>query len=163
MNLALRAAQLHVPADGRQSATALAVCTGVRRLLTGLGYASMAELTLASGRRADIIALGPDGCVWIVEIKSSLANFRADSKWPDYREFCDRFFFAVGPGFRTAVLPEETGIIVADGYGAALVRDAPEHRMAGARRKAVMLRFAHTAANRHHMLVDTAGVTGWMD
>ena len=163
MNLAAQTAFLNVAPDGRQSAAALAVCTGARRLLAGLGYASITELTLASGRRADILALGPDGCVWIVEVKSSLADFRADAKWPDYREFCDRFFFAVGPDFRTDVLPPVTGIIVADGYGAALLRDAPEHRMAGARRKAVMLRFAHTAANRHHMLVDPAGVAGWMD
>ena len=163
MTIAARTESFSVPPDGRQSPAALSVCTGARRLLAGLGFASITELTLASGRRADILGLGPDGSVWIVEVKSSLADFRSDSKWPDYREFCDRFFFAVGPGFRTAVLPEETGIIVADGYGAALVRDAPEHRMAGARRKAVMLRFAHTAANRHHMLVDPAGVTGWMD
>jgi hypothetical protein len=163
MSIAARAESFSVPPDGRQSPAALSVCTGARRLLAGYGYASITELTLASGRRADILALGPDGSVWIVEVKSSLADFRADAKWPDYREFCDRFFFAVGPDFRTEVLPEETGIIVADGYGAALLRDPPEHRMAGARRKAVMLRFAHTAANRHHMLVDPAGVAGWMD
>ena len=163
MNLALRPAELQVPTDGRQSATALAVCTGVRRLLAGLGYASICELTLASGRRADIIALGPDGCVWIVEIKSSLADFRADSKWPDYREFCDRFFFAVPTEFRADVLPQDAGLILADGFGAALVREAPEHRMAGSRRKAVTLRFAHAAANRHHRLVDPAGAAGWLD
>lgn len=163
MNLALRQAELHVPPDGRQSATALAVCTGVRRLLAGLGYASVPELTLASGRRADIIALGPDGCVWIVEIKSSLADFRADAKWPDYREFCDRFFFAVPAEFRQDVLPEDAGLILADGFGAALVREAPEHRLAGSRRKAVTLRFAHAAANRHHRFVDPAGAAGWFD
>ena len=163
MSIAARAESFSIPPDGRQSAAALSVCTGARRLLAGYGYASITELTLASGRRADILALGPDGSVWIVEVKSSLADFRADAKWPDYREFCDRFFFAVGPEFRTDILPEETGIIVADGYGAALLRDSPEHRMAGARRKAVMLRFAHTAANRHHMLVDPAGAAGWID
>ncbi|NNM70822.1 MmcB family DNA repair protein [Enterovirga aerilata] len=163
MNLALRPGQLSVPPDGRQSDAALAVCTGARRLLAGLGYASVTELTLASGRRADIIALGPDGCVWIVEVKSSLADFRADGKWPEYRDLCDRFFFAVSGTFPCRVLPDEAGLIVADGYGAAMVREAPEHRMAGARRKAVTLRFAHAAANRHHMLVDPAGAAGWMD
>ena len=161
--LAPSSASLQVPADGRQSPAAIAICTGTRRLLSGLGYASATELTLASGRRADIIALGPDGCVWIVEVKSSLADFRADAKWPEYQEYCDRFFFAVGHGFPSDVLPEEAGLIVADGFGAAIMRDAPEHKMAGARRKAVTLRFAHMAANRHHMLVDPAGAAGWMD
>jgi hypothetical protein len=163
MTMAMRAEGFSVPPDGRQSPAALAICTGVRRLLSGLGYASVTELTLASGRRADIIALGPDGCVWIVEVKSSLADFRADGKWPEYREFCDRFFFAVANGFPLDVLPDETGLILADGFGAAMVREPAEHRMAAARRKAVMLRFAHSAANRHHMLVDPAGAAGWID
>src|ERR1700712_3721679 len=81
--------------DGRQSTTATEIATGVRRLLASYGYASVTEMTLASGRRADVLALGQDGCIWIVEIKSSVADFRADSKWPDYRAFCDRLFFAV--------------------------------------------------------------------
>lgn len=149
--------------DGRQSPTALSVCTGVRRLLAGHGCATVTELTLASGRRADVIGLTAEGCVWIVEIKSSLADLRADGKWPDYRAFCDRFFFAVPHDFRIERLPEGTGLILADGYGAAILRAAPEHRLAGARRKAVMLRFAHVAANRHHRLVDPAGSCGWMD
>lgn len=154
---------LSVPRDRRQSPTALAVCTGVRRLLAGHGCASVTELTLASGRRADVIGLTAEGCIWIVEVKSSVADLRADSKWPDYRDFCDRFFFAVPSDFRIGLLPAETGLILADSYGAAMVRDAPEHRLAGARRKAVMLRFAHVAANRHHALVDPAGSAGWMD
>lgn len=156
-------AALRVPPDGRQSRTALAVCTGVRRLLSGLGCASLCELTLASGRRADVLALTPDGCVWIVEIKSSVADLRADGKWPDYREFCDRLFFAVPVDFRTELLPKDVGLILADGHGAVLAREAPEHRVAPARRKAVLLRFAHVAANRHHALVDPVGAGGWMD
>ena len=163
MNIPMRAEGLTVRRDGRQSATALAVCTGARRLLAGLGYASVTELSLASGRRADIIALGPDGCVWIVEVKSSVADFRADQKWPEYRLFCDRFFFAVADGFPAEILPQDAGLIVADGFGAAMVRDAPEHKLAGARRKSVTLRFAHSAANRYHMLVDPAGAAGWID
>lgn len=151
------------PIDGRQSATALAVCTGVRRLLAGRGFASVTELTLASGRRADVIAVGPAGCVWIVEIKSSVADFRTDGKWPDYAEFCDYFLFAVPTGFPTDILPPRPGLILADGFGAALVREPSEHRLAGARRKAILLRFAHAAANRHHALVDPAGARGWMD
>ena len=159
----LASAPLTPPPDRRQSPTALAVCTGVRRLLSGHGCASLCELTLASGRRADVIALTPDGCIWIVEIKSSLADWRADGKWPEYREFCDRFFFAVPNGFRTELLPDDAGLIVADAHGAAIVREAPEHKLAGARRKAVTLRFAHAAANRHHALVDPAGARGWQD
>ena len=152
-----------MPLDGRQSAPALSVCTGVRRLLAGHGYASVTELPLASGRRADIMAVGPDGCVWIVEVKSSPADFRADRKWPHYAEYCDRFYFAVAPSFPVGLLPDGAGLIVADAHGAALMREAPEHRLAGARRKAVLIRFAHEAAHRHHALVDPAGARGWMD
>ena len=163
MSAALRSVELCVPPDGRQSATALAVATGTRRLLAGHGYATICEMTLASGRRADIVGLGRDGCIAIVEIKSSVADFRADGKWPEYQAYCDRLFFAVPTGFPTDILPDEAGLIVADAFGAALVREPPEHRLAGARRKAVTLRFAHVAANRHHILVDPAGAGGWMD
>ena len=154
---------LPVPVDRRQSTRALAICAGTRRLLAGHGIATVTEFTLASGRRADILGLGRDGCLWIVEVKSSHADFRADAKWPEYRDFCDRFFFAVGEDFGTERLPEDAGLIVADGFGAAILREGPEHRLAGARRKAVTLGFAHAAANRHHALVDPAGAQGWMD
>ncbi len=150
------------PPDGRQSQTALGIALGTRRLLASLGFTSLPELTLASGRRADIVGLGPDGTIWILEIKSCLADFRADGKWPDYRDFCDRFFFAVSEEFPVEILPPDTGLILADGYGAAIERDAPEHRLAGARRKAVTLRFAHAAATRLHMLVDPQGAGGRM-
>ena len=153
---------LQLAPDGRQSPTALAVSTGTRRLLASHDFSSFTELTLASGRRADIVALGPDGDIWIVEIKSCLADFRADGKWPEYRDFCDRFFFAVPSDFPVDVLPRETGLILADAYGAALVREAPEHRLAGARRKAVTLRFAHAAAGRLHGLADPQGAGGRM-
>jgi hypothetical protein len=149
--------------DGRQSPIALAVATGVRRLLSARGCATVTELTLASGRRADVLALTPDGCLWIVEVKSCLADYRADAKWHEYRLYCDRFFFAVPPDFRTDILPEDCGLILADGYGAHLAREAPEHRLAGARRKAVTLRFAHVAANRHHALFDPQGAAGRLD
>jgi hypothetical protein len=156
-------AGLSAPVDGRQSANATAIAIGTRRLLAGRGLASVTELTLASGRRADIIALGSDGCIWIVEIKSSVADFRADAKWPAYRDYCDRLYFAVAPDFPTEILPAETGLILADGFGADLAREAPEHKLAGARRRAVMLRFAHVAAGRLHALVDPSGAYGWMD
>lgn len=153
-----------VPMDGRQSRTAAAVCAGARRLLAGRGFASVTELPLASGRRADIVALSPGGDLWIVEIKSSVVDFRTDAKWETYRAYCDRLFFAVPNGFPDHILPGDAGLILADGFGAALVRDAPEHRLAGARRKAMMLRFAHAAAHTLHRLVDPQGAVGdWMD
>ncbi len=163
MTFALRMSDLQVPPDGRQSDRALAICAGTRRLLASHGLASVTELTLASGRRADIVGLGPDGALWIVEVKSSHADFRADLKWPDYRDYCDRFFFAVAEDFGTERLPADAGLIVADPFGAAILREAPEHKLAGARRKAVTLRFAHAAANRHHALLDPSGARGWMD
>src|SRR5918998_1307543 len=109
--------------DGRQSPVAAGVQRGVRRFFAQLGWATLPEFTLANGRRADVIALGPDGCLAIVEIKSSVADFRADRKWPDYRDFCDRFFFAVPQTLPFEIFPEEAGLIAADGFGAAVVRE----------------------------------------
>lgn len=143
-----------LPLDGRQSATAASVQRGVRRLLAHLGQASLPEFSLANGRRADVIALAPCGRLTIIEIKSSVADFRADRKWPDYRDFCDRFFFAIPDGVPEDLIPESAGLILADGFGAAILREAPEHPLAGARRKAVMLRFAHAAAATLHRLAD---------
>jgi hypothetical protein len=163
MNVAARAIAFEVPSDGRQSPTALSVALGARRLLASHGFASVTELTLASGRRADIVGLGANGDIWIVEIKSRLADFRADHKWPGYRDFCDRFFFAVPPDFPHEILPEDAGLVLADGFGAAVLRGAPTHRLAGARRKAVMLRFAHAAAGRLHGLVDPHGCGGLLE
>jgi hypothetical protein len=143
-----------LPVDRRQSATAAGVQRGVRRLFAQLGHVSLPELTLANGRRADVIALAPDGHLTIVEIKSSVTDFRADRKWPDYRDFCDRLFFAVPETVPLEILPESAGIIVADAFGAAILRDAPCHPLAGARRKAVTLRFARAAAATLHALAD---------
>src|SRR5688572_11582124 len=95
-----------LPIDGRQSPTALHIQRGVRRLFAQLGHATLPEFILASGRRADVIALAPDGRLTIVEIKSSVADFRADQKWPDYRDFCDRFFFAIPETLPAEILPE---------------------------------------------------------
>ena len=143
-----------LPPDGRQSGTAAAVQRGVRRFLGQLGLATLPEFTLANGRRADVIALAPDGCITIVEIKSSVADFRADCKWPDYRDFCDRFFFATTETVPLGIFPEGAGLIVADAFGAAIVREAPVHPLAGARRKAVTLRLARCAAATLHRLAD---------
>lgn len=142
------------PVDGRQSATALAIRRGTGRLLARHGLAMVTELTLASGRRADVVALSPRGEIWIVEIKSSLEDLRADGKWPDYKPFCDRLFFATHPAVPQAAFPAAEGLIVSDGYDAEIVRPAAPGRLAAARRKAMTLRFAETAARRLHALED---------
>ena len=127
---------------------ATAILRGVQRLLRSHGFESIAEAGLANGRRADAIAIGPSGDVWIVEIKSSIADFRSDNKWPEYRDYCDRLFFAVAPDFPTGILPPDTGLMLADRYGGEIIRDAPEIRLSAARRKAVTLAFARVAAAR---------------
>ena len=147
-------------ADGRQSETALIVARGVRRFLAGLGYSSIAELPLASGRRADLVALSDKGDILIIEIKSSINDFRTDQKWPDYRLHCDRFFFAIPDHVPAEIMPEDAGLIMADAYGASLLRDAPEHRLPTATRKAMTLRYARAAAERLHRLFDPDGYAG---
>ncbi len=145
-----------LPCDGRQSATALAVSRGAQRLLLSLCLACVSELPLASGRRADLVALGGDGEVWIVEVKSSVEDFRADQKWPDYRLHCDRLFFATARHVPAVIFPEDAGLILADGFGAALVRDAPEHRLHPSTRRSMLLIFARAAALRLQALADPA-------
>jgi hypothetical protein len=142
------------PVDGRQSAHALAVVRGVGRLLRARGFAMVSELPLATGRRADVVGLGPAGDIWIVEIKSSIEDFRADQKWPDYRLSCDRLFFASHAGVPTEIFPEDAGLMLADQFGAEVLREAPEHRLPGATRKAMLVRFAQAAAHRLHELID---------
>ena len=148
------------PLDGRQSQTALAIARGTARFLHALGYSVVSELPLPSGRRADLVALGGDGEILIVEIKSSVADLRADQKWMDYRQHCDRLFFATLIDVPREIFPPEAGLIVADAFGAAVVCDAPEHRLKAARRKTVMLRFAHAAALRLQAVADPQGPYG---
>lgn len=119
--------------------------------------APVSEVSLANGRRADIAAVAASGEIWIVEIKSSVEDFRTDQKWPEYRDYCDRLFFAVAPGFPREILPADTGLVIADRYGGEIVRAAPEHKLAGARRKAVTLRLVHTAAFRLQAAIDPEG------
>lgn len=128
--------------------TTAAVTRGAARLLAALGYAPLAEVTLPNGRRADLMALGPKGQIFIVEVKSGLDDFRTDGKWPEYRPYCDAFAFAVAPEFPRELLPEQPGLIVADGFGGAILREAPVEALAGARRKALTLAFARLAALR---------------
>jgi hypothetical protein len=146
-----------VPVDRRQSPTALAVSRGTQRLLMMLGLSCVTELTLVSGRRADLVALGDDGEIWIVEIKSSIEDFRADRKWTDYRMHCDRLFFATAPHVPLDIFPAEAGLILADCYGAELVRAAPQHRLHAATRRSVTLAFARAAARRLQALRDPQG------
>jgi len=130
----------HEQADG--------IRRGASRLLHALGFAAVAELPLASGRRADLIALGEAGEFWIVEIKSCIADFRADRKWQEYRLYCDRLLFAVAPDFPATILPADAGLMIADAYGGTLVRDAPLHPLAAARRRALLVRFGRAAAGK---------------
>ena len=146
-----------LPVDGRQSDTALAIARGTARLLRSLGFSTVAELPLPSGRRADLVALNERGDIWIVEIKSSLADLRADTKWEDYRFHCDRLFFAFTRDLPCEVFPAGTGLILADAYGAHMHCEAPEHRLPAPTRKAMLLRFAATAAQRLGRLADPDG------
>jgi len=125
-----------------------AVTKGAARLMAALGYAPLLEVGLPNGRRADIMALGPRGEIAIVEVKSGLLDFRTDRKWGEYLPYTDAFFFAVAPEFPREALPEEPGLIVADQFGGAVLRDAPATPLVPARRKALTLAFARLAAVR---------------
>jgi len=146
----------HATSDGRQSPVAAAVQRGVCRMLIHMGHMPITELGLRTGRRVDVASLDKKGDVIIVEIKSSLADFRVDQKWPEYLDYCDRFFFAVSPDFPLEVLPEDApvGIVVADKYGAEILREPERVPLASARRKAVTLLFARAAAARVHQALD---------
>ena len=157
MSLALLSTPLAPPIDRRQSETALAIARGTSRLLRSLGFSTVSEVSLPSGRRADLLALNERGEIWVVEIKSSLADLRADQKWEDYRQHCDRLFFAFTSELPCEIFPEDVGLIIADAYAAHMHCDAPEHRLAPATRKAMMLRFAQTAAQRLSRLADPQG------
>src|SRR3978361_2050999 len=145
------------PPDRRQSETALAIARGTARLLRSLGFAPSSYLPLPSGRRADLVALNERGEIWIVEIKSSVEDLRADQKWQDYRMHCDRLFFAFTQDLPCEIFPEQTGLIVADAYGAHLHCEAPEHRLPAPTRKLMTVRFAMAAAQRINRLVDPQG------
>jgi len=140
--------------DGRQSATAAGVQRGVCRLLAQMGYAAVTELSLATGRRVDILALGPKNEIIVLEIKSSLIDYRTDAKWEEYLDFCDRFYFAVPPEFPREVIPEEVGLVVADRYGAEILREGPVTPLPPARRKKLTLHAARVSARRVHRFLE---------
>jgi hypothetical protein len=139
------------------AARTLAICRAAARFCARRGWAPVLEMPLPNGRRADILALLPDGGFVVVEVKSCARDFLSDQKWPEYRDFCDRLYFAVDLDFPRELIPEEVGLLVADGPDAELLRDAPDHRLAGARRKALLHRYALTAAGRLAALQDPAG------
>ncbi len=144
--------------DGRQSERALQIRLGVERHFRHLNWVFLAEFTLATGRRADLLALSPKGDICIVEIKSSIADLKADSKWPEYRDYCDHLLFATLPDVPADIFPVEAGLIIADAYGAEIVRPAEEHRLAAARRRKLHLEFARASARRLERLCAHAGV-----
>ena len=151
---------LQLPPDGRQSDTALRIARGTARLLHAHGFCVVSELPLPSGRRADLVALDAGGEVWIVEIKSSVADFRADQKWQDYRLHCDRLFLATSLEVPCDIFPPDCGLIVADAFGAEFKCQAPAHKLAAPTRKSMMLMFARAAALRLQSLADPTGPYG---
>jgi hypothetical protein len=139
---------MSAPPDIDSKATAALLARGACRALEQLGYASLVEFPLINGRRADILGLGRAGDLLIVEVKSSVADFRADRKWASYRDFADRLYFAVPHHFPKVLIPEECGLMVADPFGAALLRDGRAAPLNPSRRRALTLRFARVAAAR---------------
>jgi hypothetical protein len=146
--------------NSAQPALSGSLARGICRALDQLGYASLVEFPLANRRRADILALGKTGELVIIEIKSSVADFRADRKWALYREFADRLYFAVPNEFPSVLIPEECGLIVADSFGAAVLRHGALTPLVAARRRALTLRFALAAASRLRRHLDPPA--GWM-
>lgn len=143
-----------IPFDRRQSPIAAELQRGVCRALRALGLSVVTELSLANGRRADVVALSSGGDVLIVEIKSCLLDYQTDGKWQDYLAFCDRLYFAVNADFPSEMIPVQAGLILADRFGAELVREPAEERLSAARRKAMMLNFARSAALRLQLHLD---------
>ena len=127
---------------------------GVCRFLRQAGYGTLTEFTLRNRRRVDVIALAEDGRIVVVEVKSSEADFRADAKWRDYLGFCDAFYFAVPEGFPRQLIPEECGLLVADGFGAETLREPDQGKVNPARRKSLITRFARTASLRLQAFAD---------
>jgi len=140
--------------EGNNRSRALGLARGVARLLGAMGYGSLPEFVLGCGRRADVFGMTGRGALIIVEIKTSLADFRADQKWPEYESYCDQFYFAVPAEFPMAELPADRGLMAADAYGAAILREAPPLVLAPARRRALVLDFGFQASCRLGRLND---------
>lgn len=130
------------------------VARGVSRLLLERGFSPLTEFSLPSGRRLDVAAISDSGEIAAVEIKCSVADFKADEKWTEYLEYCDRYYFAVPDGFPVELLPADRGLIIADRFGAAIVRESGRAPVVAARRKALLIRFARVAAERIARVAD---------
>lgn len=135
---------------------------GVCRALRALDFVTVEELVPAPGLRVDVMALGPRGEVWVIECKSGRADYAADRKWQGYLEWCDRFFWAVDAEFPTDLLPEGTGLILADAYDAEILRMGPDRPLAPARRKVMVQKFARHAAQRLQALRDPGLIDAWV-
>ena len=138
----------------QMSGAAAAILRGVQRMLQSHDFVSLAEVPLANSRRADVLAIGPNSSIWIVEIKSSIADFRSDQKWHEYRDYCDALLFAVAPDFPVSILPEDCGLILADAYGGEMIRPPPVHALSTPRRKSLILCSAQTSARRLQAFTD---------
>lgn len=147
---------MSVPSLARQARPdiTLSVCRGACRLMRQAGHSVLLEMPLPDGRRADIFAVGRSGEIVIVEVKSSIEDWRVDEKWPDYLAWSDQLLFAVPIDFPQALIPEELGLIVADAYGGELLRPAPRRAMAAARRKSLLIDCARLASERLARLDD---------
>ena len=127
---------------------------GVARHLRSHNFVSVEEFVPTRGLRVDVLGLGPKGELWVIECKSSRADFQSDNKWQGYLEWCDRYFWAVDIDFPTELLPAESGLIIADSYGAEIIRMPDERKLAPARRKVMVQKFATHAARRLQALRD---------
>ncbi|MEO9968983.1 MAG: MmcB family DNA repair protein [Hyphomonadaceae bacterium] len=134
--------------DAQTRSIAADIAQGVSRLMARFDFVSVTEMGLVNSRRADLCALGPKGEIRIAEIKSSIADFKSDNKWHEYAPFCDRFYFAVGHDFPQDLIPQSAGLIIADKFGGAILREPAEHKLSAARRKAMTLRFGRLATRR---------------
>jgi hypothetical protein len=130
------------------------ISRGICRYLRNLGYSPLTEFKLLSKRRVDVIGLNKAGQFIIIEIKSSVADFRSDDKWQEYLPFSDQMYFAVANGFPLEILPDECGIMIADAYNAAVIRESQTRKLNAARRRTQIVRFAKTAADRLHLWND---------
>ncbi len=145
------------PASILRPQTTLAVTRGAARFLRHCGYAVALEMPLATSRRLDIMALSPTGTLLAIEVKSSIEDLRSDTKWHEYRDYCDAFAFAVTPEFPVESLAPDPGILLADRFGGEWLREPSAHGLSGARRKALLIAFAQLAANRLHDSLDPVG------
>jgi len=149
-------------ADPLPSFAGQRLARGVCRALRSLDFVTVEEMTPTPGLRVDVMALGPKGEIWVVECKSSRADFRADRKWQGYLDWCDRFFWAVDSGFPTDLLPEGHGLILADAYDGEILRMPPATPLAPARRRVLVQGFARAAALRLQSLRDPAISGAWV-